>query len=279
MRPQPFADSPEFRRLAAGEHPVDLARIALEIAGDAYPGLEIEAYLVRIAELAERVRPRCPRGAGVRDILGQINWVLYVEEELRGNHEEYYDPRNSYLNEVLDRRLGIPISLSVIYWAVAEPLGLSVAGVNLPSHFMLRVEDGDRTWFVDPFHSGAVMSREMCRRRLSEILQQPVDLDDAMAAPCSAATVVTRMLRNLKAIYLRGEDLPSVLPVQRRLAALNPLDGDEVRDLGVICLKAERPGEAVDPLQAYLTASPSDARAAEIATLLDAARRRLAEWN
>ncbi len=259
MRPRPFADSPEFRRLAAGEQPVDLARIALEVAADAHPGLEIEDYLGRLAELAERVRPRCPRGAGVRDILGQINWVLYVEEELRGNQEEYYDPRNSYLNEVLDRRLGIPISLSIIYWAVAERLKLSVAGVNFPSHFMLRVEDRERTWFVDPFHSGSVMSREMCRRRLAEILQQPVELDDAMVAPCAAATVVTRMLRNLKTIYLRGEDVPAVLPVQRRLAALNPRDVEEVRDLGVICLKAERPGEAVDPLEAFLKAVPSDA--------------------
>jgi regulator of sirC expression with transglutaminase-like and TPR domain len=279
VRPRPFADSPEFRRLAAGERPVDLARIALEIAADAYPALDLEAYLARIGELTERVQPRCPRGASVRDILGQINWVLFVEEELRGNHEDYYDPRNSYLNEVLDRRLGIPISLSVLYWAMAEPLGLSVAGANLPAHFMLRVQDGERTWFVDPFHSGAVMSREICRRRLSEILQQPVELDDAMAAPCTVAALVSRMLRNLKAIYLRQEDLASALPVQRRLAALNPHDADEVRDLGVLCLRAERPGEAVGPLEGYITAMPSDPRVPEIAAILATARRRLAEWN
>jgi regulator of sirC expression with transglutaminase-like and TPR domain len=279
MHPDPFADSPEFRRLAGGEAPVDLARIALEIAADAYPALDIEAYLARIAGLAERVRPRYRRGASTRDILGQINWVLFVEEELRGNESEYYDPRNSYLNEVLDRRLGIPISLSVLYRAVAEPLGLSLAGANLPAHFMLRVDDGDQTWFVDPFRSGAVMSREACGRRLSEILQQPVDLTDEMVAPCPVATVVTRMLRNLKAIHLRDEDLPSLLPVQRRLAALNPIDADEVRDLGVLCLRAERPGEAVDPLRSFLAAAPTDARAPEISALLDAARRRLAEWN
>src|SRR5262249_52875785 len=140
------AESPEFRRLAAGERPVSLARIALEIATDAYPDLNVEAYLARITELTERVRPRCPRSASVRDILGQINWVLFVEEELRGNHEEYSAPRDRYLNDVLDRRLGIPISLSVLYWAVAEPLGLAVGGANLPSHFMLRVEDGGGTW-------------------------------------------------------------------------------------------------------------------------------------
>jgi regulator of sirC expression with transglutaminase-like and TPR domain len=279
VRPAPFADSPEFRRLVAGERRVALARVALEIAADAYPGLDVETYLARIAAMAERVRPRCPRSAGVRDVLGQINWVLFVEEELRGNHEEYYDPRNSYLNEVLDRKLGIPISLSVIYWAVAESLGLSIAGANLPAHFMLRVEDEGRTWFVDPFHSGAVMSPEMCRRRLSELLQQPVELDEAMAAPCGATTVVTRMLRNLKAIYLRGEDVPSAVPVQRRLAALNPQDGDEVRDLGVICLQAERPGDVVDPLRAYLELAPDGVLAPEISALLATARRQLASWN
>ncbi|HZW32629.1 MAG TPA: transglutaminase family protein, partial [Isosphaeraceae bacterium] len=126
MRAPPFADSPEFQRLVTGAKPVHLARIALEIAQDAYPDLDLDAYLHRIGELTERVRTRCAPTAKVRDVLGQINWVLFVEEEMRGNREDYYDPRNSYLNEVLDRRLGIPISLSVLYWAVAEPLGLSM---------------------------------------------------------------------------------------------------------------------------------------------------------
>ncbi|MHB1556199.1 MAG: SirB1 family protein [Isosphaeraceae bacterium] len=279
MRPGPFADSPEFRRLIAGDPEVDPARVALELAADAYPGLDIEDYLARIAALSERVRPRCPSNAGAREVLGQVNWVLFVEEELRGNQEDYYDPRNSYLNEVLDRRLGIPISLSVLYWAIARPLGVSVAGLNFPGHFMLRVDDGEETLFVDPFHSGAILDREACRRRLSEILQQPVDLSDEMTAPAPLAVVVTRMLRNLKSIYLRAEDVPSVLPIQRRLVALNPLDAEEVHDLGVLCLRAERPGEAIDPLQTFLSASPADPRSGEIAALLIAARRRLAEWN
>ena len=124
----PFADSPEFQRLVKGSDNVQLARIALEIARDAYPDLDVEAYLKRIEELAARARSRFRPGAKVRDIIGQINWVLYVEEGIGGNWEEYYDPRNSYLNEVLDRKLGIPISLSVVYWTVAEHLGLPMAG-------------------------------------------------------------------------------------------------------------------------------------------------------
>ncbi len=215
----------------------------------------------------------------MREILGQINWVLFVEEELRGNGEDYYDPRNSYLNEVLDRRLGIPISLSVVYQAVAERLGLMMAGVNLPAHFMLRVDDGDRTWFVDAFHEGIVLSHEACQRKLCELLQQPVVLTETMTAACSLAVIVTRMLRNLKTIYLNAEDLPSALPVQRRLTALNPHEAEEVHDLGVLCLNADRPGEAIDPLQTYLATSAESAKSSEIQALLDAARRQVARTN
>jgi regulator of sirC expression with transglutaminase-like and TPR domain len=279
VRPWPFAGSPEFQRLINGGGPVHLARIALEIAQDVDPELDLDCYLHRIGRLTERVRARCAPDARVRDVLGQINWVLFVEEELRGNREDYYDPRNSFLNEVLDRRLGIPISLSVLYWAVAEPLGLSVAGVNLPAHFILRVQDGERLWLVDPFHEGDVMDRAACQRRFSEILRQPVTLTDSMLAACSIEVIVTRMLRNLKAIYAGLEDVPRALPVQRRLAALNRQDADELRDLALLCIQADRPGEAIDPLKAYLDSVPPETQAPQIRALFDLVRSRLAQWN
>ena len=217
-----FPDSPEFERLVAGADDVHLARIALEIARDAHPELDIESYLQKIERLAERARDRCRPGSKVRDILGQINWVLFVEAGLRANEEDYYDPRNSYLNEVLDRGLGIPISLSLVYWAVGERLGVALAGANLPLHFMLRFEEDGLIWFVDPFRGGAIYNRENCERKLSEIVQQPVVLTDSLAAPCAIRVVVARMLRNLKVIYGRQQEIASLLPVQRRLAALSP---------------------------------------------------------
>jgi regulator of sirC expression with transglutaminase-like and TPR domain len=275
----PFADSPEFQRLVLGADNVQLARIALEIARDAYPDLDVEAYLKRIEELAARASSRFRPGAKVRDIIGQINWVLYVEEGIGGNWEEYYDPRNSYLNEVLDRRLGIPISLSVVYWPVAEHLGLPMAGVNLPAHFMLRVDEDERTWFVDPFHAGAIYNRKRCEQRLSEIAQQPVVLTDSLAAPCSIAVVVSRILKNLKAIYWNTQDVASILPVQRRLVALNRNEPTELRDLGVLCVQAELLGEAIDPLEAYLQTDPPSEDAREIRVLLDVVRRHVARWN
>ncbi|MBV8229479.1 MAG: transglutaminase family protein, partial [Planctomycetaceae bacterium] len=232
-----------------------------------------------IEALAARVRDRAPAAAKARQVLGQINWVLFVEEGFQGNTEDYYDPKNSYLNQVIERKTGIPISLSVLYRAVAHRLGLEMEGVNLPAHFMLRVDRGDETIFVDPFHAGALLDRQGCERRVAELIGRPVVLSDREIAPCSLDLVVTRMLRNLKAIYLRGHDFSTALPVQRRLAALNPDDPLEQRDLGMLCLQLDRPAEAIAPLQSLLDARPEPEDADAIRALLRAARREVATWN
>ena len=128
--------------------------------------------------------------------------------------------------------------------------------MNLPLHFMLRVEEEGQTWFVDPFHGGAVYTRENCQRVLSEIAGKPHGAHRCVTEPCSLAVVVSRMLRNLKTVYLNKQDLASVLPVQRRLTALNSNSPDELRDLAVVCIQTEHHGEAIDPLEAYLSLSP-----------------------
>jgi regulator of sirC expression with transglutaminase-like and TPR domain len=275
----PFAGSPEFERLLRRDARPDLTRIALEIARDAYPDLEPGPYLEWIEALAARVRDRAPAAAKARQVLGQINWVLFVEEGFQGNTEDYYDPKNSYLNQVIERKTGIPISLSVLYRAVAHRLGLEMEGVNLPAHFMLRVDRGGETIFVDPFHAGALLDRQGCERRVAELIGRPVVLSDREIAPCGLDLVVTRMLRNLKAIYLRGHDFSAALPVQRRLAALNPDDPLEQRDLGMLCLQLDRPAEAIAPLQSLLDARPEPEDADAIRALLRAARREVASWN
>ncbi len=275
----PFAQSPEFLKLLQSDPTADLSRIALEIACDEYPDLDPEAYLRKIVALADRVRDRCPSGAGPRQVLGQVNWVLFVEEGFQGNTEDYGDPRNSYLNEVIDRRMGIPISLSVLYRALAVRLGLEVSGVNLPAHFMLRVGSGVSTIFIDPFHAGALLDRTGCESCISKVIGQPVALSDLQLAPCSVTQIVTRMLRNLKAIYLQRNDFMIALPVQRRLAALDPVEPHEQRDLGMLCLQVDRPGDALGPLEAYLKARPDADDADAVGSLLRAARREVARWN
>ncbi len=276
---RPFADSPEFQRLVDGNDRVLLARVALEIARDADPELDIEACLARIRQLSERIRARCRAGARTREILGQINWVLFVEEKLRGNTEDYYDPRNSFLHLVLDRRLGIPISLCILYWTVAELLGVSLKGVNLPCHFLLRFDEDDQPWFIDPFQAGAIYDRGRCREKFHEVAELPIVVFDASIAPCSTRVVVTRMLRNLKTIYFQSGDLVALLPVQRRLAALNPRDPGELRDLGMLCTQTNHLAEAINPLRAYLGMSPAPDDEREIRAMLEAILRQVARWN
>ena len=273
-----YPPSPEFERVLKGEDRLSLERVALEIARDAYPDLDVDAYLAKIDRLAERARDRCRPGASPRAALGQINWALFIEEEYKGNTEDYHDPRNSFLNEVIDRKTGIPISLSVLYWAIADRLGVALSAVNLPMHFVLRAEDDQGPLFIDPFHGGEFLDRNGCERLLSRLSGRPASLSDSQVEPVSIAEVVARILRNLKAIYFMHEDYPAALQVQRRLAAVVG-EPEEMRDLAMLCLQLERPGEAIDPLKAYLTARPEadDARVAR--HLLDKALAIIARWN
>jgi regulator of sirC expression with transglutaminase-like and TPR domain len=274
----PFQNSPEFRRLLEGAR-VDLPRVALEIASDAYPGLDIDAYLSRINDLASRVRQRCVTGAKPRAILGHLNWVLFVEEGFRGNESEYYDPRNSYLNEVLDRKTGIPISLSVLYAAVAAPLGLDLVGVNLPGHFVLALKGSEPALYVDAFHDGEILDRTACERLVAGVLGRPIVLDEHDLVPADATAIVARMLRNLKAIYLGLDDYASALPVARRLSAVDSDDMEALREWGLIALRSGHPGESLQPFSRYLEVRPDAEDAAAVTEILRTARRDVAQTN
>ena len=275
----PWRDSPEFGRLVAGDEAVDLVRVNLEIARDADPEVDPASCLAAIDALADRVRARCPAEADAAAVIAQLNRTLFVEDEYRGNTDDYFDPRNSYLHAVVERRLGIPISLAILYAAVAERVGLRLDGINTPLHFLLRITDEEPALFVDPFHEGAILDRTGCERLLSELSGQPVRLGFEHFTPCNLSTVVTRMLRNLKRIYLEREDFARALPVARRLAALNRADLLEQRDWGLIAIRANAPGEAIGPLTRFLAETPDGAAATPIATILRDARREIAAWN
>ncbi len=277
--PDPFARDPEFGRLIRGDERVDLARVNLEIARDAYPDLDPGPILARVDALADRVRDRCSPDGGPRYVIGQINWVLFVEEGVRGNVEDYYDPRNSYLNDVLDRKLGLPIALAVLYAHVAGRVGLELGCVNVPMHFLLRVMGGDELIFVDPFHEGRTLDLPGSERFLSGLAGRPVRVGPEDCVPCDPSVTVARTLRNLKAVYLEQRDFASALPVARRLAALRGDDPAEQRDWGMICLHADRPGEALGPLRRYVESVPDAEDTEAVRSLLKSASREVALRN
>ena len=237
--------------MLSGKTRPDLARIALEIVRDFDPEVDIEQSLTWIDRLAGRIRDRCPAGAGPRKVVSQINWAMFVEEGFRGNTDNYYDSANSYLNRVIERKTGIPITLCILYSAVAARLGVELPGLNLPAHFMLKLTDEKGTHFIDPFH-GDMLDRDGCERRLSEIVRSKVRLDESQISPCPPALIVIRLLRNLKAIHLQEGDHGSVIHIQKRLALLLADDPRELRDLGLLYHHLGRLDEAIIAFDQYL---------------------------
>lgn len=271
----------EFRRLLAGEPAVDLAKLLLEFAADAYPDLQPGRWIAELDELRRRaeagVEHLGPK-AGLANRLAAVSRLLYAEHGFRGNHDDYYDPRNSYLNEVLQRRLGIPISLGIVYMTVAGGAGLEVFGVNAPGHFMLGATEGNQTLYVDPFESGDVLSLEGCRVALERRLGAGAEIGDSQLRPARHLEIAARVLRNLKAAYAMRDQWEQVLPVQSRLSQLLPEMSDEQRDLGLVYLRTGQPSQALAQFDAYLkVCQPDDAQS--LTPYVRSARRMLAERN
>lgn len=280
--PPAFASDVEFNKLVSGRNDVDLVELMLEFAADAYPDIDRCRHLLEIDRLGELARRRIAElGVERRSLeerLQTISRVLYAEERFQGNEEAYYDPRNSYLNEVLARRTGIPISLAIVYMAVAARAGVHTFGVAAPGHFVVGAREARESWFVDPFHRGLVLDRDECRRRIEQVLGESGVIGDGHFRPASAREIGARVLRNLKSAYVMENQWAPALPVQQRLVLLLPEAIDEGRDLGLMYLRNGRPMQALALLKEYL-ANCSEDQAEAVEPYLRAARRLAAEMN
>ncbi len=197
--------------LAAGCDEIDLARMALLIAAAEYPDLDVKEELRALDSLAAGASRRLGQE---RDPLARANALseyLFDEVGFRGNREDYYDPRNSFLNEVLSRRLGIPITLSLVYIEVGKRLGVPLVGVGMPGHFLVRITSGHEDLLIDPFHRGILLSEEECAQRLQEVAGAAIPWDRSYLAPVSNRELIERVLLNLRGIYVRRDDQPRAL--------------------------------------------------------------------
>ena len=201
-----------------------LDRAALLIAAEEYPALDVDAYLARIDDLADGVRARLSGDEGPASVLAAINGHLFRELGFHGNREQYYDARNSYLNDVIERRTGIPITLAVLYQAVAARLGHQLVGVNLPMHFMLAWPLAEDTLLVDAFEDGLIVTPRDCEARLAAIVGHAVQLGREHFEPVGPRMIVRRMLNNLYQIHLaEGDDRRAVAALDRiRLVEVGP---------------------------------------------------------
>jgi regulator of sirC expression with transglutaminase-like and TPR domain len=237
----------------------DLASAALELARVEYPRLDPARYVSELDRMGRRAAARLegvPAGSAAR--VTAFNGYFYDEEGFAGNRDEYEDPRNSFLNEVIDRRTGIPISLALVYIEVARRAGLRVAGVNFPGHFLLRCAGGDRLdadLIVDPFHNGAILSEADCRRLLRQV-DAPGDFVPQLLEPATKRQIVIRMLVNLKRAYVRLRSFPQARTVSNLLVALDSSAISELRDRGLLSYHVDDFQGALRDLERYLQLMP-----------------------
>lgn len=277
----PFEPDCELAKLASGKVEVDLVQFMFEVAEDAYPNLDRVDCLMEIDRLGvtcyDKVQARSC--ADVRARLAAISTSLYEVEGFHGNRDAYYEPQNSYLNDVLKRRTGIPISLGILYMAVAARAGLRMFGVNAPGHFVIGSCCGNgQALFVDPFNHGDILDRDECKARVEEMTgcKNAVSCEQLRAA--APLDIAARVLQNLKNVHAMNEQWSQLLKVQQRLVRLLPQIPQERRDLGLTYLRLGQPNKALPLLEQYKRVCGS-AQAAALEPSLQAARRMLAESN
>lgn len=262
-----------YQEIQQPDEQIDLAKAALYIAQEEYPHLDPEEYLNALEIMAGEVEERLPSPPYPLRIIKTLNAYIYGDLGFTGNQLDYYDPRNSFLNDVIDLRRGIPITLALVYLEVARRIDFPMVGVGMPGHFLIRPDIPDVEIFVDAFNGGEIIFTQDCQERLNQLYQQPVTLQPEFFAVVSHRQFLARMLTNLKYIYLKQQDFARGLGVVARILLLFPDLSQELRDRGIIHYQLQRYPEAIEDLQGYLAQAPDAEDAVMIRDLLTQLRK------
>jgi regulator of sirC expression with transglutaminase-like and TPR domain len=262
-----------YQEIQQPDGEISLGKAALHIAQEEYPELDTEEYLNALDTMANELQERLPTSRYPLRMVQSINQYLYSDLGFAGNQTNYYDPRNSFLNQVIDRRLGIPITLSLVYLEVAQRIDFPMVGVGMPGHFLIRPDVPEIEIFVDAFHGGEIMFVQDCQDRLSQIYQQPVTLQPEFLAVISKRQFLGRMLTNLKYIYLKQPDFVKSLAAVERILLLFPDSTVELRDRGLLNYQLGRYPQAIEDLQIYLSQVPQAEDAVVVEELLAKLRK------
>lgn len=261
------------------EDQLELDRCALLIAAEEYPACNIDDYIARLDQLGEDFIQRSRFHEETSSMLLRLRDFLFVELGFRGNEQEYFDHRNSFLNEVLDRRTGIPITLSAVFLEVARRIGLPLLGVGMPGHFIVKCHTVERVIILDPYQEGRELTEEDCRRMVSNMSGGNLEFDASFLHAVNKRQILRRILQNLKGIYTRANDQTRLLGVIERLLLLNPDDPVEIRDRGLVYSGLSRFGRALEDFEKYLEMNPQASDSDEIKRRIAELRRRQAILN
>ena len=251
--------SPWVELRDANDTDIPLLSTALLIAKDEYPDLDTDYYESRLRKFTKELRDPLYAADSTSAQLRCINRYLFDEQGFSGDDLDYYDPRNSYLNDVLDRRLGNPISLAVVQIELARRLGVPLEGISFPGHFLVRLPLDEGIIVLDPYQKGRSLDASELRRRARSHLDSQ-DIDDShlarMLEPASHRMILTRILRNLKGVYSEREQWEKALRCSDRLITIDPHQPSEFRDRGSSYLKLGHVRAARDDLSRYLALQP-----------------------
>lgn len=249
----PMAARERFRNIVdLPDRLIDLTEAALVIALEEYPSLQVGGYLEQIDEWSDAIRDRTEGSSDIERIVGEINRFLFEQEGFHGAAGDYYDPRNAYLNEVLDRHAGLPIALSILYIEISRRVGIEMEGVSLPGRFLVKVTGPWGELLIDPFDGGRVLTSHECQLILDRVYGGGVKLREHHLRPDSRHDVLARVLSHIKAIHLaRGETERAIADIDR-LLMLDREDPYELRDRGLAAMKVHRYLDAIEYLELYL---------------------------
>ncbi|HSG50306.1 MAG TPA: tetratricopeptide repeat protein [Longimicrobiales bacterium] len=255
--------------LARPEAEMDLARAALLVAQEEYPQIPVELYLARLDQMAEEVQDRLADETAPPVVLCELLEMLFVRRGFAGNRTAYYDPRNSFLNDVLDRSTGIPLTLGMVLLEVGWRLGLPLEGVNFPGHFLVRYRGDAVDLLIDPFDGGKVRFADQAQELLDQLYGGMVRVQESFLRRADRRDMLVRLLSNLKGVYVNVGDHARALAVVERLLLVQPDSRSDLRARGLILARMGRRDEAVAQLQEYLDLTPGAGDVDRIRSMMD----------
>ncbi|MCH7987569.1 MAG: transglutaminase family protein [Planctomycetes bacterium] len=268
----------EFVKLMARQTDVDLTTAALELSRDVTPNLDFRETFSWIDDRANEISGCVACSKTERDALQELGRCIAERQGIYGEKDCYERPQSSYLDRVIETKRGIPIALSLLYMAVGDRIGIELKGVAAPAHFLVRYESVEGPLFLDPFFRGRIFTFSECSQWLRNLTGLPDQAIESALQPVGPRKIIIRILNNLKTVYGNQKNWAAARTVQHRLATLEPASYRQRKDLAVISLKANRPGEAIDLLQSCLRSCANDEKQT-LESLLDQAHNQVVRWN
>lgn len=256
------------RQIALPDDRLDLSLAALLIARTAYPALDPAPYLDRLEHWARHLETELPAKDDIPARIAHLNRFLFDELGFEGDHEDYYNPRNSFLNDVLDRRRGIPLTLALVYMDIGRRVGLEFEGVSFPGHFLVKLTVMGGQVVLDPFNGGVSLDEDDLRRRLNTQYGKAPKSVQPLLHRAGKREILVRMLRNLKGIYQQQGELQRTLETIDLILTIDPHLDEEYRDRGLLLHEFDCTPAALRDLRHYLVAQPESEDATRIRELI-----------